>query len=167
MVELKPMTRQMCHEFYREFENDPAIYGDMSKFSEFVYTQQWADAYFDRQMEKGRLLFAVYADGQMVGEVKLHSIRREQGECTLGIHLRNDSVKGKGYGTQAERLAAEYAFGELGMHTVHADVIRKNTRSQHVLEKAGFEFVGEDEAYKYYRCEKSKKIAPPEGADKK
>lgn len=33
------------------------------------------------------------------------------------------------------------------------DTIRKNTRSQHVLEKVGFHFVGEDETFKYYRIE--------------
>ena len=157
MMTLKTMTRPMCHEFYREFQNDPAIYADMSRFSEFVYDPVWVDAYFDRQMEKGRLLFAVLADGAMVGEVKFHSIDRESKECSLGIHLRNDSVKGKGYGTQAEQLAAEYAFHVLGMDAVNADVILKNTRSQHVLEKVGFRFVREDEMYRYYRLEKAKK----------
>ena len=25
MITLQPMDRQMCHAFYREFENDPAV----------------------------------------------------------------------------------------------------------------------------------------------
>ncbi len=157
MITLEPMTREMCHEFYREFRNDPAIYMDMSRFAEFIYTSEWVDAYFDRQQEKKRLLFAVMAEGQMVGEVKLHSIDREKKECSLGIHLRNDSVKGKGYGTQAEQLAVQYAFDVLGIDAVNADAVLKNTRSQHVLEKAGFRYVRQDEAYKYYRIEKAKK----------
>lgn len=157
MIRLETMTRQMCHEFYQEFQNDPAIYMDMSRFSEFVYSKEWVDAYYDRQVEKGRLLFAIVADGQMVGEVKLYDIRKETGECTLGIHLRNDSVKGKGYGTQAEKLAVEYALEVLGMHRVFAEAVQKNTRSQHVLEKAGFRFLREDETYKYYSIEKAKK----------
>ena len=28
----------------------------------------------------------------------------------MGIHLQNDAVKEKGYGTQAERLILQYAF---------------------------------------------------------
>ena len=32
--------------------------------------------------------------------------------------------------------------------------VMKNTRSQHVLEKAGFRFVGEDGTFKYYRIER-------------
>ena len=55
--------------------------------------------------------------------------------------MQNDSYKGKGYGTTAEKLAVEYAFSELGMTAVNADTIIKNKRSQHILEKIGFEFL--------------------------
>ena len=46
MVSLKPMTRQMCHEFYREVQNDPAI----GHYYEYVYTLEIADSYFERKM---------------------------------------------------------------------------------------------------------------------
>lgn len=153
-IELCPMTRELCHSFYRKFQNDPAIFRDMSQFYQFRYTPEWADAYYDRQMARDRLLFAVMLAGKPIGEVKLWNIDWEQRECRLGIHLVNDSVKGRGYGTAAERLAVEYAFRALGMEAVIADVIHKNLRSQHVLEKAGFTFAGSDETYRYYRCEK-------------
>ncbi|WP_367927131.1 GNAT family N-acetyltransferase [Faecousia sp.] len=64
--------------------------------------------------------------------------------------MQNNAVKGKGYGTQAERLALRFVFDVLGMTTVLADAIRENTRSQHVLKKGGFRFVGEDEIFRYY-----------------
>ena len=67
--------------------------------------------------------------------------------------MQNDAMKGKGYGTQAGRLAVKTAFDELGMAAVNADTIRKNTWSQHVLGKVGFRFVREDETFKYYRIE--------------
>ena len=63
---------------------------------------------------------------------------RESERNTLSIHLQNDTVKGKGYGTRAEQLAIQYAFEVLNMVAVNADTIIKNTRSQHVLEKVGF-----------------------------
>ena len=72
----------------------------------------------------------------------------------MGIHMRNDSVKGRGYGTWAEQMALKYAFDMLGMEAVNADAVLKNTRSQHVLEKAGFRFIRRDETHKYYRCER-------------
>ncbi len=51
-------------------------------------------------------------------------------------------------------MAVKTAFDEFGMAAINADTIRKNTRSQHVLEKVGFRFVGEDETFKYYRIER-------------
>ena len=148
-VSLLPMTRQMCHEFYKEFQNDPAI----GHYYEFTYTPQWADDYFDRNSTPDRRLFAILADGKIVGECKLKDIDFEVRECSMGIHLQNDSVKGKGYGTQAERLVLTYAFEDLGMAAVNADAALGNTRSQHVLEKVGFSYTGEDDTFQYYRCE--------------
>ena len=69
--------------------------------------------------------------------------------------MQNDSVKGKGYGTQAEKLAIKYAFEKLGMLAVNADAVLKNTRSQHVLEKVGFRFVKEEGIFLYYRVEQA------------
>ena len=37
-ITITPMTRSMCHEFYQEFENDPDIFMDMSRFVPYEYT---------------------------------------------------------------------------------------------------------------------------------
>ena len=94
-------------------------------------------------------------DGDVIGEIHLKRIDRANRTCALGIHLQNDAVKGRGYGTRAEKLALKYAFEELGMRAVEADALLKNTRSQRVLEKAGFRYVRSDEAFRYYRCERT------------
>ena len=153
-VTLIPMTREMCHDFYKEFRNDPAICMDMSQFAEYEYVPERVDRYFDENNVPSRRLFAIMVDGQMIGECKLKYIDFDKMECSAGIHLLNDSVKGKGYGTEAERLLLRYAFEELGMVAVNADAVLKNTRSQHVMEKVGFRYVREDETFKYYRCER-------------
>jgi len=38
--------------------------------------------------------------------------------------------------------------------SAHADAVQKNKRSQHVLEKVGFQFVNEDDMFKYYVIER-------------
>ena len=154
MVTLEIMTRELCHKLYRGFQNDPDIYHDMTKFTPFVYREAWVDAYFDRQAAKQRIYLAILLDGEPIGEVLLKQIDREGSSCVLGIHLQNDTVKGKGYGTCAETLAVEYAFDRLGLATVYADTVRKNTRSQHVLEKVGFRFSHEDALFRYYEITK-------------
>lgn len=153
-ISLCPMTREMCHTFYKAFQNDPAIYMDMSRFRKYEYIPEKVDLYFDENNIPSRRLFAIMADGQLVGECKLKYIDFEKRECSAGIHLLDDSVKGKGYGTEAERLLLKYAFEEMDMVAVNADAVLKNTRSQHVMEKVGFRYVREDETFQYYRCEK-------------
>ena len=94
----------------------------------------------------------IMRDGRPIGELQLKQIDMEIRECTLSIHMQNDTVKGQGYGTYAEKLALKYAFDVLGMAAVNADTVIKNTRSQHVLEKAGFQYIEEKNGFKYYRC---------------
>lgn len=154
MIRLEKMTRELCRELYRHWENDPAIYADLSRFGPYHYDEAGVDRYFDAKNEPSRVMFAIMLGNRPVGELQLKRIDHERKECILSIHMQNDAVKGKGYGTQAERLALRFAFDELGMTTVLADAIRKNTRSQHVLEKVGFRFVGEDEMFRYYRIDR-------------
>lgn len=154
MIELRKMTRGLCHELYRGWSNDASIYMDMSLFKPYVYEKESVDRYFDAISEPSCLMFAIMLGETPIGELQLKQIDREKAECTLSIHMQNDAVKGKGYGTQAERLAVNYAFDELGVRAVKADTVRKNTRSQHVLEKVGFHLVGEEGDFKYYRIER-------------
>ena len=154
MIELKKMTRELCHELYKGWSNDASIYMDMSLFKPYSYNKASIDRYFDSKHEPSRIIFAIMLDGKPIGELQLKQIDLEKAECTLSIHMQNDAVKDKGYGTQAERLAVKYAFDELGMVAVNADTIMKNTRSQHVLEKVGFHLIGEDGTFKYYRIER-------------
>ena len=151
-ITITPMTRPLCHEFYRGFENDPDIFMDMSRFIPYEYAEEKVNQYFEQQQSPDRIVFMIMEDGRPVGEVKLKYIDRDAKQCSLGIHLQNDQAKNRGVGTAAERLALDYAFGVLGMETVNADAVLKNKRSQHVLEKVGFTFVREDDTFRYYVC---------------
>ena len=151
-ISLCVMTRELCHQLYQGWENDPAIYMDMGLFSPYCYSKEAVDRYFDAKQTPDRVLFAILKGGAPVGELQLKQIDREKRECTLSVHMQNDGVKGRGYGTQAERLALRYAFDVLDMAAVNADTVVKNTRSQHILEKLGFQHVGEVGFFRYYRC---------------
>ena len=153
-IRLKAMTRELCHELYRHWTNDVSIYMDMHLFHPYVYDEVAVNRYYDtKRSDASRRLLVIMLGDKAIGELQLKYIDYDKKECTLSIHMQNDAVKGKGYGTQAERLAVKFAFDQLGMIAVNADTLIKNTRSQHVLEKVGFGFVGEDETFKYYRIE--------------
>ncbi len=157
-IELLPMTRERMHEMFRDFSVDPAIFADLSLYEQkkhYVYDPQKVDALFDmRENEEGSIAFAIMLGRTVIGEVSLRHFSPETRECELSIHLKNDSVKGLGYGTEAERLAIRYAFDVLGAESVYADSLFQNGRSRHVLEKLGFEQIGEMDGFAQYRLKK-------------
>ena len=151
---LCPMTRQLCHAFFRDYENDPALFQDVSQYRPYVYTPEEADRFFDSKQRPDRQEMVVMMGGHPIGHVQIKNIDLEKRECELGATMQNDSYKGKGYGTRIVKLALQYAFDTLGMNAVWADTVLTNTRSQHVLEKVGFRYIREDGTFKYYCYEK-------------
>lgn len=150
------------HELYQEFTLDPDIFDDMELYEankDLAYNPQKVDMLFDmRSGEEGSIAFAVVLDGKVIGEVGLRHFSEETKECELSVHLQNDSVKGKGYGTKAEQMGIDYAFDVLGAESIFAESLIKNTRSQHILEKLGFVYFGEEEGFKQYRLEKKDRV---------
>lgn len=154
-IRLCKMTKSLCRQYFKDFQMDPDVFLDMTKFKEYEYSDENCNAHVDRYEQLGRVYMAVMLDEQPIGEIILKDINLEQRCCTLGIHLQNDSVKNQGYGTHAEILAIQYAFHEMNLEVVYADAIKKNMRSQHVLKKVGFQEMHADEDFIYYICEKS------------
>ena len=160
-VYLVPMTRDRMHELFQDFVYDPDIFSDMSLYEQAKssgYDPKRADALFDsRNGHEDRRSFAVMLGDRVIGEVELKRIDPKEKTCALSIHLQNDAVKNKGYGTRAERLAIAFAFDTLSMDHILADTVAKNTRSQHVLEKLGFTLASEENGFKYYRLDKAER----------
>lgn len=153
-ISLCVMTRELCHQFFRAYEMDPAMVSDESQFQPYVYSEEAAEGFYKRKQVPGRLELVAVMDGRTIGQVQLKNIDAEKRECELGFHMQNDAVKGLGYGTQIARLALEYAYENLNVDAVYAYTILKNTRSQHVLEKVGFRYISEQDGWKYYRNER-------------
>ena len=153
-ISLCVMTRELCHQFFREHESDPAVYEDESQFQPYVYSEEAADSFYERKQVPGRLELVAMMDERTIGHVQLKNIDEEKRECEFGFHMQNNSVKGSGYGTQIARLALEYAFENLDVDAVYAYTVSRNTRSQHVLEKVGFRYMNEKDGFKCYRFER-------------
>lgn len=70
--------------------------------------------------------------------------------CSAFLGYKLDTAyTGKGYMTEAVRLVVEYAFTQLGLHRIEANVMPRNTASLRVVEKNGF--VPEGLARKYLK----------------
>ena len=149
-ITLKPMTAEMYHAFFQEYENDMDLNLDKNDYFEYVYEKSKVDAYIQRQIDLNRQPFAIMYGDEIVGELKIYDIVIDK-SATLGITMKNRNYKDKGFGTRAEQLAVEYVFYQLNIPVLNADCILTNTRSQHVLEKVGFQFIYADEQRKHYQ----------------
>jgi RimJ/RimL family protein N-acetyltransferase len=79
--------------------------------------------------------------GELVGDCSLHfDAGFDEWELSYGI--RRDRW-GRGYATEATRACVRHGFEQLGVAKIVADVEPANAGSRRVLEKCGFERVGE------------------------
>ncbi len=153
-IRLVPMTAERYRLFFWEYENDPDMYLPGQEYAHYEYSEEKVDKYVQRQQDLKRIPLAIMYNEEIVGEILLKNI--ELHKCaTMGIVLKNSRLKDHGIGTQAERLAVQYVFDDLDIPTLYADTIRTNGCSQHVLEKAGFTLIREDQDYKYYRIDRT------------
>lgn len=82
------------------------------------------------------------ADDQVLGEVVLNELDEHNESVSFRISLVGPAVFGQGYGTEATRLALDYAFDVAGLHRVHLEVYDINPRARRVYEKCGFVLEG-------------------------
>ena len=148
-VYLLPMTAEMYHDYFKEYQNDLDLYIDKQAYEPYVYNADKVDKYIQRQKDLNRKTFAIMNGDEMVGELIIKNIVEQQ-SATMGIAMKNAKYKDRGYGTKAERLAIEYVFNELDIPVLYADTILTKKRSQHVLEKIGFEFIKQEGDFRYY-----------------
>lgn len=77
-------------------------------------------------------------DHRLVGTITLGNVSRGAWQNATVGYFVGEEDNGKGYATEAIRLAARVAFHELGLHRVQAGVMPRNPASMRALEKAGF-----------------------------
>ncbi len=147
------MSDEMYYEYFKDYDNDPDLYFDKDKYEPYIYSAEGVARYIERKKRKQQIPMAIVHDEEIIGELIFKEFVPND-SVTIGISLRRSKYKDHGYGTQAEKLALDYAFGTLGVKTVLADSILTNTRSQHVLEKVGFVETHRDEMFIYYKCQR-------------
>ena len=150
LISLEEYTLERCHEFWREYISDYDMWD-----KEYIYDKKAVDEYYNTKVkDKTRRYFAIGHKGNTVGEIQLKYIDLEHKHGTMSIHFSRNEYKGHGFGTEAEEMIIKYGFEELGLNTIYADTVHRNTRSQHVLEKHGFVYTHEDDILRYYKLER-------------
>lgn len=82
------------------------------------------------------------ADDTLIGFVGLWVASWASAEAFVGIGLGDRAYWGRGYGSDAMRLALRFAFDELNLRRVSLEAFAYNTRAIRSYEKVGFRLEG-------------------------
>lgn len=103
--------------------------------------QKVIEGQLERWRNRTDAIFSIDAVGheQRVGMLRvLFGLVDPFGFAELGYALLPEG-RGRGYATRAVRLAADWVFDELGVGRLQARTSLRNTASERVLERAGFQ----------------------------
>ncbi|MEA2450109.1 MAG: hypothetical protein QOG63_2041 [Thermoleophilaceae bacterium] len=100
------------------------------------------------QREHGFSMWAVVEreSGSVVGICGLQPIERTGPEVEIGWHVHPDA-RGRGYATEAARVALAAGFERLGLERIIAVTSPDNGRSRRVMEKIGLAYEGPSDYY--------------------
>jgi RimJ/RimL family protein N-acetyltransferase len=97
-------------------------------------------AWLERERETSEFYeWAITVDGddRLVGTVSLFALNRAQKRAEVGYGLAS-ALWGRGYATEALKLAVDFAFGTLGLARLEADIDPRNEASCRLVERIGF-----------------------------
>ncbi len=78
------------------------------------------------------------APSRLVGHARIYWIEWTHGNGWVRLGIGDPADRNKGYGGEALRLLAHFAFRELNMYRLSAAVAQYNPVALHLFEKAGF-----------------------------
>jgi RimJ/RimL family protein N-acetyltransferase len=128
---------QRDSEYARLLDSDAARMWSAGQIKEWLENQQKQDGFASIEF-----MIRTLEDDKAIGFVGLDGISWHNGNSWLGIGIGDRAYWDKGCGSDAMRILARYAFGELGLHRLNLNVFSYNTRAVHVYEKIGFQVEG-------------------------
>ncbi len=140
LVSLRLVTLEDCTDGYVGWLNDEEV----TRYLETRWYPQTRETIRDyvRGMLDSRssYLFAIVerSSGRHVGNLKIGPIDPHHSHADVSYFIGERSVWGRGYATDAIRVASEIAFERLGLHRLQAGVYEGNRASARALVKAGF-----------------------------
>lgn len=99
-----------------------------------------ARGWVERAMQTGedrKWAITINGNDTAVGFVALFGLSRDVGP-ELAVMVGDPEAWGKGVAGEAERQACRAAFGEYGVHRIHAEIPATNAAAQKVVTRLGF-----------------------------
>jgi len=124
-------------EAHRLADSDPAQ----------LWSEKWMKEFAEKRLEKEsdqafRFWIRTLAEDKLIGDVSLWVNSWTHSEAWIGIMIGERDFWGKGYGTDAMRLAVQYGFTEINLRRISLGLHAYNLRALKSYEKVGFKMEG-------------------------
>ena len=122
-----------------QWVNTPEIADALSLSAPISKEQQerWFEALSN---DDAKVVFAICdkESGEHIGNVSFRDIDPVDGNARFSIFIAGPEYRGRGVGSEATRLALEYAFGPLDLHKVYLKTTSTNGPAIAMYERLGF-----------------------------
>ena len=139
-VRLRFVTRAELPAFLRHAKRDRRGFNDFGVALRPIPDDAWTDGEL-RNDQRAELFIERREDGAILGTIQYHRIsygpNPKSAAWMLGIELA-PGARGQGYGTEAQRILADWLFATTRANRVEASTDVDNLAEARSLEKAGF-----------------------------
>ncbi|OGW13377.1 MAG: hypothetical protein A2035_01680 [Nitrospirae bacterium GWA2_42_11] len=152
-IYLRILTPEDVNKDYVEWLRDEEI----TQFLEIrwkVFTLEEIRGYVSLMNESpDDFLFGIFLKGnnEHIGNIKVGEINQMHRFGSVGLLIGNKNMWGKGYGTEAIRLATQYSFEEFNLNHLKAGMYSDNKGCYKAFIKAGYREVGRYKNSRFYK----------------
>lgn len=133
-------------EFIFAIENDQSIWevsNTHTPYSRFLVKQYLENAHQDiYEAKQLRLAICQDQDFPAVGLVDLFDFDPKNNRAGVGIVIQGNEHRNQNIGSEALALLIDYAFSNLNLHQLFANIGTENVASTALFTKFGFEMIG-------------------------
>ncbi len=132
-------------EFIHTIENDETIWeisNTIAPYSKYVIKKYLEQAHKDIfEVKQLRLVISSYKD-EPLGMIDLFDFDFKNSRAGVGILVKEENDRGKGYGYEALKLLVNYSFTHLGLHQLYCNISEENEASMRLFKSHDFKKVG-------------------------
>lgn len=133
-------------DFIYHIENDEDIWevsNTITPYSRFLIKQYLENAHQDiYEAKQLRLVICKSNNDAVVGLIDLFDFDATSRRAGIGIIIQNEINRNNGFGKEALSLVVKYAFVQLQLHQLYANIGIDNKASQMLFTSIGFEKMG-------------------------
>jgi diamine N-acetyltransferase len=133
-------------EFVYAIENDESIWhvsNTQTPYSKFLIHQYLENAHQDiYEAKQLRLAICNNSTSEAIGLIDLFEFDPKNNRAGVGVVIQNSTDRTKGIGSEALSLIIEYAFAQLQLHQLFANIGTENEISIALFSKFGFQKTG-------------------------